>query len=389
MKTSHTPGAFCWFELATTDPDAAKAFYSSIFGWTASDNPMGPGEVYTIFQIDGKDAAAAYGMRPDQRAQGVPPHWLSYVCVKSADDTAARARQLGGTVLAAPFDVMTNGRMSVIQDPTGATFSIWQPARHSGTGITLVHGTAAWVDLSTPDQVTGARFYGDLFGWRMAEGESMRPAAPGTYFHIVKGDTMIGGIPPSEHRHPDTPAHWMIYFQVDNCEATVAKATSIGGTVLMPPMEMEGVRKFAVLADPQGARFALVQLLSMAAHEAPPRPAAKAAPKPVRKAVAKAAPKPTRKAVAKAALKPARRPVAKAASKRKATTTRKALAARKGRTTKVVRAAQKTRARKRTRAAPKPTRKPMGKAARTRRSLRKTKAPARARRPVRKAGRKK
>ena len=119
-------GNFCWVELSTTDQNAAKSFYGSLFGWTAQDSPMGPSEFYTIFKLQGRDAAAGYTLRADQRAAGVPPNWILYVAVTSADETSAKAQSLGGKVVAGPFDVMDKGRMAVIQDPTGAHFCVWQ-----------------------------------------------------------------------------------------------------------------------------------------------------------------------------------------------------------------------------------------------------------------------
>jgi predicted enzyme related to lactoylglutathione lyase len=313
-KTMHTPGSFCWFELGTTDQNAAKTFYSGIFGWTPHDSPIGPDEVYTIFKIDGLDAAAGYTLRPDQQQQGVPPHWMPYIFTKNTDATAARAKQLGGTVVVEPFDVMDHGRMSVVQDPTGAMFCIWQPIKHAGTGVTQVHGTVVWADLSTTDQVRGAKFYSDLFGWKMVEGESMKPAAPGSYYHIVNGGTMIGGVPPAEYRAAGVPSHWLLYYQVDNCDATVTKVKSLGGRVVVPTMTMGDVRKYAVLADPQGAVFAVVQELggSEGTGKSKPKPkkaAAKRTPakKATKKPARKASKKPARKAAAKKARKPAKR----------------------------------------------------------------------------------
>src|SRR5438105_2840990 len=168
----HAPGSFCWVELGTTDQAAAKTFYSSLFGWTPNDFPMGPGDLYTIFRLDGRDAAAGYTIRPEQRAQGVPPHWMLYIQVESADDAAARAEKLGGKVLAPAFDVMTVGRMAVLQDPTGAIFTAWQPKQHSGIGIAGVPGTLCWADLSTPDPARAREFYSALFGWKIAPGEN-------------------------------------------------------------------------------------------------------------------------------------------------------------------------------------------------------------------------
>ena len=262
---THAPGSFCWFELATTDQHAAKQFYQSVFGWTVHDQAMGPDETYSLFRIDGTDVAAGYTMRREQMDQGVPPNWMIYVLVSNADESAARARQLGATIIVEPFDVMDSGRMSVIQDPTGAMFCIWQAGKHAGTGLTGVHGTVVWADLSTPDPARASEFYAGLFGWKMVAGQSMDPAKPGQYIHIVNGSEFIGGVPPAGHRHPHAPASWVMYFDVADCEATIAAVTSQGGHLRAGPMTQESVRTFAVLSYAQGAVFAIVQTLEGAA----------------------------------------------------------------------------------------------------------------------------
>jgi len=256
--TDHAPGSFCWFELATTDHEAAKQFYSRMFGWEAADFPMGPTEIYTIFRQNGRDAAAVYTMRPEQRAGGMPPNWMPYVRVESADDAAKRADALGGRTHMAPFDVAENGRMAVVADPTGAIFSVWQPKSHPGTGVVQEPGTCVWADLSTTDPSAAARFYADLCGWKMVEGKSEQPARPGQYMHIMNGREMIGGIPPAESHDPNTPPHWLLYFSVKDCGASIAQVKSLGGRLLFGPTDIEGRRTFAVVSDPQGAAFGIV-----------------------------------------------------------------------------------------------------------------------------------
>jgi hypothetical protein len=255
----HAPGSFCWYELATTDQAGAKQFYGSLFNWTADDSPMGPGEVYTLFKLDGKDVGATYTMRPDQKALGVPPNWMLYIAVTDADATAARAAALGGAVLGGPFDVMTHGRMAVLQDPTGAVFSVWQPKSHIGTRIGGLDNTVCWADLSTPDQERAAAFYSELFGWTMAGGKDMLPVKPGDYYHIVNGAHFIGGVPPAAHRDPNMPPHWMIYVEVADCTASTAKAKGLGARAYVEPMAIGDDGWMSVLADPQGATFALHQ----------------------------------------------------------------------------------------------------------------------------------
>lgn len=249
----HAPGSFCWIELATTDQAAAKTFYSSLFGWAANDFPMGPDDLYTIFKLEGRDAAAGYTLRPNDRAAGVPPHWMLYIQVDSADDAAASAAKLGAKILAPPFDVMTVGRMAVVQDPTGAIFAAWQSKGHSGIGIAGVPGTFCWADLNTPDAARAREFYSAWLGWKIEAGEHDKSG----YLHIQNGEAMIGGIPPAAFRNPNAPPHWMIYFQVADVDATVTQAKALGGKAYMEPTSMEGVGRLAVVADPQGAAFAV------------------------------------------------------------------------------------------------------------------------------------
>src|SRR5271155_3461151 len=131
-RTQYTPGTFNWVDLATTDREQAKSFYSDLLGWEFEDLPVGEGEFYSMASVDGKDVAAIANQPQPQRDAGVPPLWQSYVSVDSADDAAAKAQELGGTVHAGPFDVMEAGRMAVIQDPQGAFFMVWEPNNHIG-----------------------------------------------------------------------------------------------------------------------------------------------------------------------------------------------------------------------------------------------------------------
>ena len=251
----YAPGSFCWIELGTTDQNAAKSFYGSLFGWSPNDVPMGPNDFYTMFQLEGRTAAAGYTLRPGQRTLGVPPHWMIYVAVDSADAAAARAKELGGTVLAEPFDVFDAGRMAVLQDPTGTVFCVWQPKQNTGTGIRGVEGTLCWADLSTPDASRATEFYSGLFGWQITPGEN----DPSGYLHIKNGEEFIGGIPPAAHRNAQMPPHWLAYFLVNDCHASAAKAKELGAQFHLAPMVMENVGTMAVLADPQGATFAIFQ----------------------------------------------------------------------------------------------------------------------------------
>ena len=249
----HPAGSFCWIELHTTDQAAAKTFYGSLFGWAAHDSPMGPNDYYTEFKLQGREAAAACTLRPDEKSQGIPPYWMIYISVDNADAAAAKAQELGGKSFGPAFDVMEAGRMAVVQDPTGAVFCVWQANKDAGIGVSQVNGTLCWADLSTPDTKRASDFYAGLFGWQLITD----PKDPSGYVHIKNGEQHIGGIPPASYRQPGVPAHWMAYFQVDDVDATANKAKEVGAKLHLPPMTMEGVGRMSVIADPQGAAFSI------------------------------------------------------------------------------------------------------------------------------------
>ena len=253
---SHAPGMFCWIELATSDQAAAKKFYTSLFGWTADDSPMGPGASYTMFRLGGKDVGGGYTLMPDQVAMHVPPNWLVYVAVESADAAVEKAKGLGAKILAGPLDVMEHGRMAVISDPTGAVFAVWQPKQNPGMGVVGSEGAFSWADLNTDHLKRSAEFYSALFGWHLEKGKD---DPDGGYLHIKNGEHYIGGIPPARPREPGVPPHWLIYFHTSDCEALSKKAKSLGANVCFGPVTMENVGRFSIAADPQGAYFSLFQ----------------------------------------------------------------------------------------------------------------------------------
>lgn len=242
-RTSHRPGTFSWTDLATTDPDAAKRFYGGLFGWEHDDQPIpGSDAVYTMMRRDGKDVAAVF-----RGQEGMPTAWSSYVTVESADAAAAKAAELGGTLMAEPFDVMDSGRMAVVQDPTGAVVSVWEP--HGSIGATYVNGPGALTlnQLNTSDPEAAGRFYADWLGWRTEEVSGGDQA----YWGIYNGDRLNAGmmrLPPGA----GAPPHWLAYFGSDDADADAARAGELGGQVMVPPLDVPGGR-IAVIQDPQGA----------------------------------------------------------------------------------------------------------------------------------------
>ena len=182
----------------------------------------------------------------------MPPHWNSYISVDDIEATTAKVAGAGGTVIAPPFDVIDAGRMAVIQDPTGAIFELWQAKNHIGASLVNEPGTFTWSELITPDVPKAAAFYKTVLGW---DSETVGEEMPYTEFKL-DGNSIAGGMNPPM---PGIPPLWGIYFAVADTDATVAKAKSLGGSVIAEPMDIEPGR-FAVLADPQGAMFNVIKM---------------------------------------------------------------------------------------------------------------------------------
>lgn len=255
------PGTFCWVELGTTDAKAAAGFYSRLLGWSVKEHPMPGGMgMYTLFQIEGKDVAGAYTLAEEQKSQGIPPHWLSYVMVKSADESAEKAKKLGATFLMEPMDVPGVGKMGILQDPTGATFALFQAGEHGGA-VPLDNrpGMFTWNELATRDTKTARKFYEELFSWT-SQDQDMGPA--GSYTMFLNGDRMAGGMMAIGADWGPVPSHWAVYFAVSDCDAAVARATKDGAEVRIPPRDIPETGRFSVLMDPQGAAFCVIKLLN-------------------------------------------------------------------------------------------------------------------------------
>jgi predicted enzyme related to lactoylglutathione lyase len=257
IVTEHPHGSPCWFELGTTDQDAAKQFYSQMFGWSIHDNPMGPAEVYTIFRLNGHDAGSAYTLPARLTEQGVAPHWGIYFAAPNVDEDAAKVPELGGSLVQKPFDVMENGRMAICQDPGGATFSLWQAQTHIGVGVFGDPNSVCWAELATWDTSKARDFYTGLFGWKTKGAANMA-----TYVeYTVDGNSWpSGGLLPMNEQWGSMPSHWAIYFLVEDCDAAAARVNELGGAARMGPFDAPGVGRIAAMADPQGAAFYLITL---------------------------------------------------------------------------------------------------------------------------------
>jgi uncharacterized protein len=270
-RDGYIPGVPCWVDTSQPDPEAAVKFYGGLFGWEF-ENVMPPesGGTYFIARIRGGDVAAI-GSPPES----APPQavWNTYIWVQSADETATKVVDAGGTVLAEPFDVMDAGRMATFADPEGAAFVAWEAKRHKGARIVNEHGSVNFNGLNTRDLAGAKRFYGAVFGWQTLQLgggaelwtlpgygdhlEESRPGlreqtvefgAPAEFLDVVANINQLGG------DQANVPPHWDVTFAVDDADATAQQATELGGTVIVPPFDAPWVR-MTVLADPQGATF--------------------------------------------------------------------------------------------------------------------------------------
>jgi len=254
--TAHVPGTFCWPELYTTAQDGAKTFYAKLFNWDVRDIPMGPDAAYTIFTLNGHDAAACYGALPNMAEQGIRPHWISYVSVASADDTAVKAKAAGGAVVKEPFDVPATGRMAVLKDPAGAVFCAWQGAGKNGVEVLREPGALQWTELLTNDVEGAAVFYERVFGWK----RQFFPSPEDPAYHLfANGSSMAGGMTPIVPEMGAIKPTWVVYFNVESCDGAIARAHLLGGHVAVAPQKVENVGTFAFIADPAGAHFGILQ----------------------------------------------------------------------------------------------------------------------------------
>jgi predicted enzyme related to lactoylglutathione lyase len=245
-RTSYPHGTFSWVDLATTDQEGAKAFYGELFGWEGEDMPAGEGVTYTMYRLGGQYVAASGPQMEDEKAAGIPPHWNSYVTVDDVDATAARATELGGAVLAGPFDVFDAGRMAVVRDPTGAVVSLWEPRQMAGAGLVNDPGSLTMNELATPDPERAKEFYEALLGWTV----ELDP----TYSQIRVGNRLNAGL-----RHEtQAPPHWLPYFTVSSADDATTTVRGGGGRVLVEPMDIPAGR-VAVFMDPAGAAFAVFE----------------------------------------------------------------------------------------------------------------------------------
>jgi predicted enzyme related to lactoylglutathione lyase len=250
----YAPGTPSWVELSSPDTDASTAFYGELMGWNATD--PGPAESggYRMFQQTGQSVGGLMRHMQD----GQPTAWSTYVSVADADETAAKVKAAGGSVVVEPMDVMDIGRMAVFADPTGAVFGIWQPKSFAGADLVNEPNSLCWNEVLTRDADADRAFYPAVFGW--VAGRPSFAGAPDTYTVWQLDGKPVGGMMQmtSEAFPAEVPPHWSVCFAVADCDATVAKARELGATVTVEPVDMP-IGRFAGMIDPQGAAFTVMQ----------------------------------------------------------------------------------------------------------------------------------
>ena len=269
-RDGYIPGVPCWVDTSQPDPEAAVDFYSCLFGWEfESVMPPGSESKYFIARLHGGDVAAV-GSIPES----APPvaTWDTYISVESADETASKVREAGGSVTREPFDVMDAGRTAVFTDPEGAAFCVWQAKEFKGARVVNEPGSLNFNGLNTRDVEGAKSFYGTVLGWKtMAAGGAEMWTMPGYGDYLERDDPdlrkrvadvggpvgfedVVASINPIADDQPDVPAHWSVTFAVADADATATTTTELGGQVVVPPFDAPWVRT-TVLTDPQGATF--------------------------------------------------------------------------------------------------------------------------------------
>jgi predicted enzyme related to lactoylglutathione lyase len=243
-----------WVDLGSPDVPASARFYGQLFGWDSEDMGEEVGH-YTMFRYNGKMVGAVGPiMNPNQ-----PTAWATYVATASAEETAKKITDAGGTVLMAPMQVMDQGSMGVFADPSGAVFSVWQPGAHKGAELVNQPVSFSWNELATRDMNAAKDFYPKVFGW--APKSNPMPDGGEYVEWQLAGRSIAGGQSMGSMYPPNVPPHWLVYFTVQNTDDTIKRAQELGGSVISGPFDIPQGR-MAVVADQHGASFAVIAMPS-------------------------------------------------------------------------------------------------------------------------------
>lgn len=248
--TKYPNHTFSWLDMHSTDPDASKAFYCGLFDWTFVDEPIPGGSIYTMFQLNGHDVAAMRAISDEQKADGHPSYWSSYISCDDIDATVERAKKAGAQILMPVFDVMDAGRMTMMRAPGEEFVALWEAKNHIGAKVCNIPGSLIWNELMTRDVEKSTAFYVEALGWEASENDG--------YTFFTNNGRGAAGMMPIGDTMEGVPPHWGVYFAVENMDESIAKLRELGGRSLMPPFPSSaGI--IAPCIDPQGASFTMIQ----------------------------------------------------------------------------------------------------------------------------------
>ncbi|MCA9539756.1 MAG: VOC family protein [Myxococcales bacterium] len=251
---SKSANHFVWYDLTTTDPDAAIAFYTEVIGWKTSDAHQGD---YTMYGNSETTLGGFSQLPKEAAAHGVPPHWMVYVASDHLETTISKATGLGASVQVPPTVIPDAGRFAVLRDPQGATFALYESTKAYELDPPKTQlGRFSWHEMYADDPETAFKFYSDLFGWA----EAGRMPLPGLGDYVMfKGDFELhrGGFAAKPPPMAKAPSNWLFYITVADLDATLDVVKRLGGDVWNGPMEVPGGDVVAMCHDPQGAAFAL------------------------------------------------------------------------------------------------------------------------------------
>jgi predicted enzyme related to lactoylglutathione lyase len=249
--SKHIPNTPGWIDIGT-DVAGAKSFYTGLFGWATADaGPVEETGGYGFFTTSSGRMLAGYG--PQQNPG--PPFWAMYVMVDSAADVTTKVTAAGGSVVVEPMQVFDQGTFAVFTDAGGAFFSVWQSDQHTGAQVVREPGAFTWCELNTRDVAGAKAFYGAVFGWG-ADTQGEGGPMPYTEFKLG-GESIAGMMEMGGHMPAEVPPHWLVYIEVADTDAAVAKVSDLGGAVMVAGTDFPGGR-FAVVGDPPGAAFGIM-----------------------------------------------------------------------------------------------------------------------------------
>jgi uncharacterized protein len=247
--TNHQEGTISWVDLGSSDAEVARSFYAAVLGWEYDISGPEFGYYANAKTADGQVA----GIGPKMPGDESPSFWSAYFCSYDSEATCARAKTLGGTVLVEPMQVGEQGKMSILRDPAGAVFGVWQPINHKGVAVKMEPGALRWTESYSRDAAGAVKFYSALFGLK----EKPVPGSGGYHMLATQEGEDVAGVMQMDENFPDgIPSYWQVYFQVENTDAAVDRARAQGAQVYTEPFNT-GYSRVAVVADPTGASFSM------------------------------------------------------------------------------------------------------------------------------------